>query len=61
MEQFTKLTGWNGSRVLYFGDHIYSDLADPSLKNGWRTGAIIPELEVIIYNFDTKLPGPDPS
>ncbi|PIK36877.1 putative 5'-nucleotidase domain-containing protein 3 [Apostichopus japonicus] len=45
VEQFTKLTGWDGSRVLYFGDHIYSDLADPSLQNGWRTGGIIPELE----------------
>lgn len=45
MEQFTQLTGWDGARVLYFGDHIYSDLVDPSLKNGWRTGGIIPELE----------------
>lgn len=25
--EFLKLTGWRGSRVLYFGDHIYSDLA----------------------------------
>lgn len=39
------MTGWYGFNVLYFGDHVYSDLADPSLKHGWRTGAIIPELE----------------
>uniref|UniRef100_A0A8B9LNT7 5'-nucleotidase domain containing 2 n=1 Tax=Astyanax mexicanus TaxID=7994 RepID=A0A8B9LNT7_ASTMX len=24
---FLKLTGWRGSKVLYFGDHLYSDLA----------------------------------
>ncbi|XP_061171601.1 5'-nucleotidase domain-containing protein 3-like [Saccostrea echinata] len=42
------MTGWYGFNVLYFGDHVYSDLADPSLKHGWRTGAIIPELEAEI-------------
>lgn len=31
--------------MLYFGDHVYSDLRDPVLHHGWRTGAIIPELE----------------
>lgn len=25
------LTGWSGGRVLYFGDHPYSDLADVTL------------------------------
>jgi len=38
------MTGWKGERVLYFGDHPYSDLADASLMHGWRTGAIIKEL-----------------
>ncbi|XP_053404307.1 5'-nucleotidase domain-containing protein 3-like isoform X2 [Mercenaria mercenaria] len=42
---FQHMTGWYGSKVLYFGDHVYTDLADPSLKHSWRTGAIIPELE----------------
>ncbi|XP_073456384.1 5'-nucleotidase domain-containing protein 2-like [Aquarana catesbeiana] len=42
---FLRLTGWRGSRVLYFGDHLYSDLADLMLRHGWRTGAIVPELE----------------
>ena len=38
-------TGWNCNQVLYFGDHIYGDLAEPFLKHGWRTGAIINEIE----------------
>ncbi|XP_043943783.1 5'-nucleotidase domain-containing protein 3 isoform X2 [Protopterus annectens] len=52
--EFLKLTGWRGSKVLYFGDHIYSDLADLTLKHGWRTGAIIPELrsEIKIMNME---------
>ncbi|XP_071949399.1 5'-nucleotidase domain-containing protein 3-like [Antedon mediterranea] len=45
IEKFVNSIHWNESGVLYFGDHVYSDLADPSLKHGWRTGAIIPELE----------------
>ena len=49
---FTRMTGWSGSSVLYIGDHIYSDLADPSLKHGWRTAGIIKELatEIEIQN-----------
>ena len=27
MQEFIKMTGWSGDRVLYFGDHVYSDLA----------------------------------
>ncbi|KAM9752670.1 5'-nucleotidase domain-containing protein 2 [Menidia menidia] len=42
---FLRLTGWSGSKVLYFGDHLYSDLADLMLRHGWRTAAIVPELE----------------
>ncbi|CAH1245363.1 NT5DC3 [Branchiostoma lanceolatum] len=45
LQDFRHMTGWYGARVLYFGDHVYSDLADPFLRHGWRTGAIIPELE----------------
>ncbi|MEQ2241770.1 5'-nucleotidase domain-containing protein 3 [Ilyodon furcidens] len=29
--EFLRLTGWRGSKVLYFGDHIYSDLAVSSV------------------------------
>ncbi|XP_028669086.1 5'-nucleotidase domain-containing protein 2 [Erpetoichthys calabaricus] len=43
---FLRLTGWRGSKVLYFGDHLYSDLADLMLRHGWRTAAIVPELEI---------------
>ncbi|XP_063052773.1 5'-nucleotidase domain-containing protein 3 [Engraulis encrasicolus] len=52
--EFLRLTGWGGNKVLYFGDHIYSDLADLTLKHGWRTGAIIPELwkEIKIMNTE---------
>ncbi|KAJ6658923.1 hypothetical protein lerEdw1_019559 [Lerista edwardsae] len=52
--EFLKLTGWRGSKVLYFGDHIYSDLADLTLKHGWRTGAIIPELRTEIKIMNTE-------
>lgn len=45
MADFTKITGWKGHSVLYFGDHVYGDLADPCLKHGWRTGAVISDLE----------------
>ncbi|XP_064615785.1 5'-nucleotidase domain-containing protein 3-like [Liolophura sinensis] len=51
---FRQMKGWYGSEVLYFGDHVYSDLADPSLKFGWRTGAIIPELEEEIQKLNTE-------
>ncbi len=39
------MTGWKPNRVLYFGDHPYADLADLSTIHGWRTCAIIEELE----------------
>ncbi|XP_032705931.1 5'-nucleotidase domain-containing protein 3 isoform X2 [Lontra canadensis] len=52
--EFLKLTGWRGSKVLYFGDHIYSDLADLTLKHGWRTGAIIPELRSELRIMNTE-------
>ncbi|VDN18588.1 unnamed protein product [Gongylonema pulchrum] len=45
---------FHGKQVLYFGDHIYSDLADPMLMLGWRTAAIVPELarEIRVQNDD---------
>ena len=49
-----KYTGWIGPEVLYFGDHMYSDLVDPVLKFGWRSGAIIPDLEREINRMNTK-------
>ncbi|KAJ9066743.1 hypothetical protein DSO57_1006670 [Entomophthora muscae] len=42
---FSRFTGWWGQKVLYIGDHIYSDLVDPTVQQGWRTGAIVSELD----------------
>ncbi|XP_054709847.1 5'-nucleotidase domain-containing protein 3-like [Uloborus diversus] len=54
LKELQRLTGWYGSSVLYFGDQIYSDLADLTLHHGWRTGAIIAELnrEINILNSE---------
>lgn len=40
-----KLTPWNERNVLYMGDHIKNDLIDAVKHWGWRTCAIIKELE----------------
>lgn len=45
LKRLQELKGWQGQEVLYFGDHPYSDLADVSLNHGWRTGAILWELD----------------
>lgn len=45
LRDFMVKTDVDGSGVLYFGDHVYSDLAEPMLTLGWRTGAIVPELK----------------
>ncbi|KAJ2160468.1 hypothetical protein GGF46_002230 [Coemansia sp. RSA 552] len=42
---FTSITGYSDRNVMYFGDHIYSDLRDPSIQRGWFTGAIVSELK----------------
>ncbi|KAF4370372.1 hypothetical protein F8388_016109 [Cannabis sativa] len=44
LKSFLEITKWNGPEVIYFGDHLFSDLRGPS-KAGWRTAAIIHELE----------------
>ncbi|GAB5587362.1 hypothetical protein Unana1_02262 [Umbelopsis nana] len=44
LEDFSRFTGSSGSKVLYFGDHVFSDLIDPAQQQGWKTGAIIREL-----------------
>ena len=49
LKQLEAITGWEGKRVLYFGDHPYTDLADVTLEHGWRTGAIVHELSVRCY------------
>eukprot|EP01133_Synstelium_polycarpum_P005918 gene5918-6850_t len=45
LQQFTNLSKWKGRNVMYFGDHLFADLVEPSTREGWRTGVIIKELE----------------
>ncbi|XP_029129922.1 5'-nucleotidase domain-containing protein DDB_G0275467 isoform X2 [Cajanus cajan] len=54
LKSFLQITKWNGPEVIYFGDHLFSDLRGPS-KAGWRTAAIIHELEseIQIQNEDS--------
>ncbi|TVU09583.1 hypothetical protein EJB05_43067, partial [Eragrostis curvula] len=53
LKSFLQITNWRGSEVIYFGDHLLSDLRGPS-KAGWRTAAVIRELEdeIEIQNSD---------
>ncbi|KAJ3677154.1 hypothetical protein LUZ60_002878 [Juncus effusus] len=44
LKSFLQITKWRGPEVIYFGDHLFSDLRGSS-KAGWRTAAIIHELE----------------
>eukprot|EP00123_Amoebidium_parasiticum_P004770 comp16053_c1_seq1/m.13546 comp16053_c1_seq1/g.13546 ORF comp16053_c1_seq1/g.13546 comp16053_c1_seq1/m.13546 type:complete len:550 (-) comp16053_c1_seq1:17-1666(-) len=44
LREFKRITGWRSDKVLYFGDHVHTDLVDASAVHGWRTGAVIPEL-----------------
>ncbi|KAM7472872.1 hypothetical protein LguiA_011055 [Lonicera macranthoides] len=54
LKTFLQITKWNGPEVIYFGDHLFSDLRGPS-KAGWRTAAIVQELEneIRIQNEDS--------
>jgi len=54
LSEFGKLTGWNQKSVLYFGDQVNADLAEPSLRFGWRTAAIVPELAREIETFNSQ-------
>ena len=36
MQEFINMTGWSGDRVLYFGDHVYTDLAVCSLLSSFH-------------------------
>ncbi|OEL30160.1 5'-nucleotidase domain-containing protein [Dichanthelium oligosanthes] len=53
LKSFLQITKWRGPEVIYFGDHLLSDLRGPS-KAGWRTAAVIQELEdeIEIQNSD---------
>jgi hypothetical protein len=45
LAEFQKLTKFRGSRVLYFGDHLFADVREPSRISGWRTCIVLEELE----------------
>jgi len=41
IKDFARLTGWRmNTNVLYFGDHLYSDLAKPTEEYGWKTVSV---------------------
>lgn len=41
MNKFTDyLNKKNRGKVLYFGDHVFSDLVDASIQHGWHTVSI---------------------
>jgi hypothetical protein len=44
-KEFTRIAAQKGNRVLYFGDHVFHDLKEPNVIEGWKTGVIIRELE----------------
>ncbi|KRX88551.1 5'-nucleotidase domain-containing protein 3 [Trichinella pseudospiralis] len=54
LEDFLQLSGIGNKGVLYFGDHVSYDLAEPTRRVGWRIAAIVPELtkEIRIQNSD---------
>uniref|UniRef100_A0A7S3GA12 5'-nucleotidase domain-containing protein n=1 Tax=Palpitomonas bilix TaxID=652834 RepID=A0A7S3GA12_9EUKA len=45
LREFSRLTGWKGSRILYLGDHLYADLKDASQLHSWTTGVVVKELK----------------
>ncbi len=45
LRDLVQMLSLHGKRVLYFGDHLYADLVEPTKKLGWYTGAIIREIE----------------
>nr|XP_002130381.1 5'-nucleotidase domain-containing protein 3 [Ciona intestinalis] len=57
IDELMQLSKWVGNEVLYFGDQIYADLSDPTYSYGWRTGAVIPELEEEISVMNSRVFG----
>jgi len=54
VDDFQDLTGWRGGKVMYFGDHPYTDLAEATLHHGWHTAAVIRELEVELSKMNSE-------
>ena len=45
---------WKGPSVLYMGDHVTNDLVEPVKNYGWRTCAILREVEESVIAHATK-------
>lgn len=41
MQKLSEITGWTGSKVLYFGDSLWADLVDARRLKGWRTVRVV--------------------
>lgn len=54
LKELQRLTGWQSYETLFFGDHLYADLADAILNVGWRTACIVPELDREINVINSK-------
>lgn len=52
---FSFCTGWEGPRVLYFGDSVWADLVQARKLHGWTTGAIIYDVELELELMDTPV------
>ena len=50
VNEMMRLTKWHGKQIMYWGDHVFADLAEPSRQAGWHTGAIVRELD---HEIDT--------
>ncbi|CAN0038991.1 unnamed protein product, partial [Choristocarpus tenellus] len=46
IEELKRLKGWDGPKVLYFGDSLWADLVEARKLHGWTTGAIIYDVEL---------------
>jgi HAD superfamily 5'-nucleotidase-like hydrolase len=44
VEELEQALGYQGDRILYWGDHTYGDILRSKKSVGWRTAMIIPEL-----------------
>jgi HAD superfamily 5'-nucleotidase-like hydrolase len=45
LHRFRELSGADGDRVLYVGDHIYGDVLRAKKESAWRTAMIIQEMD----------------
>lgn len=51
-----KWMGVRGHEILYFGDHLYSDVIKSKKQNGWRTFVVVHECTSTLFPqfYETK-------